>query len=162
MGCDACRFRVVRIRGASGYQLTRTCEHRFFSAYCKVLYKSHGLCAVFPLFGQAPIQDRLIFKTGLCTEVVQLLAAYTVQSMHVGIQHPCVLYMTSHTIHTIKYRNYKPRLMCRHAVAKVRLLFKSSFYSRAASIQGRLLYNTLRYLHCTSCSTVVYEKVHNA
>ena len=36
-----------------------------FSIYCKVLHKSRGLCALFRLFGQASIQDRLIFKTGL-------------------------------------------------------------------------------------------------
>ena len=45
---------------------------------------------------------RLLYETGLCAAVVQLLAAYTVQSMYAGIQHPCVLYMTSHTINSIK------------------------------------------------------------
>ena len=53
---------------------------------------------------QAYIQDRLIFKTGLCAAVVQLLAAYTVHNMHIGIQHSCVLYMTSHTTNSIKTR----------------------------------------------------------
>ena len=63
--------------------------------------------------------------------------------MHAGNQHTCVLYMTSHII---KCRNYKSRLLlyilyttreviCRHAVAKVRLLFESGFYSRMAFIQ---------------------------
>ena len=41
----------------------------------------------FPLFGQASIQDRLIFKTGLCTAVGQLLAAYTAQSVNAESQH---------------------------------------------------------------------------
>ena len=53
---------------------------------------------------QAYIQDRLIFKTGLCAAVVQLLAAYTVQNMRTGIEHSCVLYMTFHTINSIKTR----------------------------------------------------------
>ena len=82
---------------------------------------------------------RLLYETGLCAAVVQLLVAYTVQSMHAGIQHQH-LYMTSHTINSIKSCFCKPqatatiqkRLMRRHEVAKVRLLFKSSFYSRAA------------------------------
>ena len=34
---------------------------------------------------------RLLHKTGLCAAVVQLLAAYTVQSMHAESQH-CVFY----------------------------------------------------------------------
>ena len=38
---------------------------------------------------------RLIIKTGLRAAVVQLLATYTVQSMHAGIQDPRVPHMTS-------------------------------------------------------------------
>ena len=34
----------------------------------------------------------------------------------------------------------RERLMCRHAVAKVRLLFESSFYSRAAFVQDFMVY----------------------
>ena len=99
-----------------------------FLVYRKVLYESRGLCALFRLFGQASIrdrfifktglysrqvyiQDRFIFKTGLCVAVVQLLAAYTVQSMHAKIQHPCFLYMTSIAINAIKIRFCKPRLL---------------------------------------------------
>ena len=102
--------------------------------YRKFSYKSRGLCALSRLFGQASIRDRLIIKTGLCAAVVQLLAVYTVQSIHAEIQHLCVPYMTSYTTHTIKSCINKPRLTCRHAVAKVRLLFESVFYSRAAFI----------------------------
>ena len=68
---------------------------------------------------------------------MQLLAAYTVQSMHAGIQHPCVPYMTSRTIHTKKSylqaaATIQERLMCRYSVAKVRLQFESGICSRVA------------------------------
>ena len=62
---------------------------------------------------------RLLYETGLCAAVVQLLAAYTVQSMHAGLRHPCVLYKTSHTINSIKKSRF----------CKPRLLFESGFYS---------------------------------
>ena len=79
-----------------------------------------------------------MIKTGLCAAVVQLLAAYTVQSMHAGIQHSCVPYMTPHATHTIKKSHLqaaaiiREQLTRRHAVAKVRLLVESGFDSRAA------------------------------
>ena len=85
---------------------------------------------------------RLLYKTGLCAAVVQLLAAYTVQSVHAGIQHPCVLYMTSHTIDAIENRFCKPRLLFKSGLCVGMQLQKCGFYSRAASIQGRLLYTT--------------------
>ena len=115
--------------------------------------KKTRLLCTFSTFWQASVRDRLIFKTGLCASVVQLLAAYTVQSMHTWTQHPCVPYMTSHTIHTIESRIYRPRLLFerRHAVANVHLLFESGLYSRAAFIQDfkvseiHELYNTVRY-----------------
>ena len=104
------------------------------------MYKSRGLRALSQLFGQASIRDRHIIKTGLRAAVVQLLAAYTVQSLHAGIQHPCVPYMTSHATHNKKSHLQaaaiiREQLTCRHAVAKVRLLFESGFYSRVAFIQ---------------------------
>ena len=89
----------------------------------------------FLLFVQASIRNRLIFKTGLCAAVVQLLAAYTVQSMHAGIQHPCVLYMTSHAISSIKSRLCKPRLLFESGLRVGMQLQKCGFYSRAAFIQ---------------------------
>ena len=83
---------------------------------------------------------RLLYETGLCAAVVQLLAAYTMQSMYAEIQHPYVLYMSSHTVNSIKksllQATIRERLMCMHAVAKVRLLFESGFYSRVAFIHG--------------------------
>ena len=80
------------------------------------------------------VSGRLLYKTGLCAAVVQLLAAYTVQSMHAEST-PYVLYMTSHTIHNKMSQLQaatiiEERLMCRHAVAKVQLLFKGGFYTR--------------------------------
>ena len=57
-----------------------------------------------------------LIKTGLCAAAVRLLAAYTVQSMHAGIQHPCVSYMTSHATHTAISRIYKPRLLLESGV----------------------------------------------
>ena len=33
-------------------------------SYRKVVYKSHGLCAIFQLFGAASIQVRLLFEDG--------------------------------------------------------------------------------------------------
>ena len=91
---------LTRAKTIVGMGVFSTAE---FLVYRKVLYKSRGLCALFRLFGQASIRDRFIFKTGLCAAVVQLLAAYTVQSMHAKIQHPCFLYMTSITINAIKF-----------------------------------------------------------
>ena len=105
------------------------CIYFKLKCYRKVLHKSRGLCALFQLFGQASIRDRLICKTGLCAAVVQLLAVHTVQSMHAGIQHLFVLYVTSHTINSIKSRFCKPRL-----------LFESGFYSRVAFIQDYTVY----------------------
>ena len=43
----------------------------------------------------------------------------------------------------------RDRHMCRHAVAKVQIIFESDFYSRATFVQGRLIYKTLRYLFST-------------
>ena len=82
-------------------------------------------------------------RQALCIAFVQVLAAYTAQSMHAGIQHPCVLYMTSHTIHTIKSCIHKPRLFFESGLCVGMQLQKCGFYSRAASIQGRLLCKTL-------------------
>ena len=66
--------------------------------------------------------------------VVLLLAACAGRSMHAGVQHPCLLYMTSHTIHTITscttgrdFYSRQERLLCKRAVAKVWLLFETAF-----------------------------------
>ena len=80
------------------------------------------------------LYDRLIFKTGLRAAVVQLLAAYTVQRMHAGIQHSCVLYMTSHTINSIKNRFCKPRLLFESGLCVGMQLQKCGFYPKAPSI----------------------------
>ena len=82
------------------------------------------------------VSGRLLYETGLCAAVVQLLAAGTVQSMHAGIQHPCVPYMTSHTTHTMKSRIYKPRLLFESGFHVGMQLQKCGFCSRAASIPG--------------------------
>ena len=89
---------------------------------------------------QAYSQDRLILKTGLCAAVVQLLAAYTVQNMHTGIEHSCVLYMTSHTINSIKTRFCKPRLLFESGICVDMQLQKCRLYSRATSIREQLLF----------------------
>ena len=89
---------------------------------------------------QAYIQDRLIFKTGLCAAVVQLLAAYTVLNMHTGIQHSCVLYMTSHTTNSIKSRFCKPRLLFESGICVGMQVQKCRFYPRATCIRERLLF----------------------
>ena len=52
----------------------------------------------------------------------------------------------------------RERHMFRHAVAKVQILFESDFYSRAAFVQGRLLYKTLRYLF-SSCFRATRNKI---
>ena len=88
----------------------------------------------FWLFGQASTRDRLIINTGLCTAAVQLLAAYTVQSMHAGIQLPCALYMTSPT-HNKTSQIYKPQLLFESGLCVGMQLQKCRFYSRAAFIQ---------------------------
>ena len=44
----------------------------------------------------------------------------------------------------------RERHICRHAVAKVQILFESDLYSRATFVQGQLIYKTLRYLF-SSC-----------
>ena len=89
---------------------------------------------------QASIQDMLIFKTDICAAVVQLLAAYTVQNMHTGIEHSCVLYMTSHTINSIKTRFCKPRLLFESGIYVGMQLQKCRLYSRATSIREQLLF----------------------
>ena len=78
-------------------------------------------------------------KPSLCATVVQLLAAYTVQSMHAVSQHPCVLYMASHTI---KCRNYKPWLLFESGLTVGMQLQRCGFYSRAAFIQDFMAFNT--------------------
>ena len=94
----------------------------------------------------------LVFKTGLCATVVQVLAAYTVQSMHAGIQHLCVLYMTSHTMNSIKFKSRfcKPWLLFKSGLCVGMQLQKCGFYSRAASAQGWLLHKTLRCMQYAS------------
>ena len=106
---------------------------------------------------------RLLYETGLCAAVVQLLAAYTVQGTHAGIQHPCVLYMTSHTINqgvlqyllycttqgpcnnSIKSSFCKPWLLFRSGLCvgmqsqkcssiREQLLFEDGFYTRLYGI----------------------------
>ena len=58
---------------------------QFFHFSGRLLYKTGFYTR------QASIQDRLLYKTGLWAAVVQLLAAYTVQSMHAESQR-CVFY----------------------------------------------------------------------
>ena len=77
---------------------------------------------------------RLLYETGLCAAVVQLLAACTMQNMHAGIQHPCVPYMTSHTTHTIK--SHISRLLFESGFHVGMQLQKCGFCWRAASIPG--------------------------
>ena len=89
---------------------------------------------------------RLLYKTGFYTRQASIQdrlmgsSCAIISSIH-SAEHACrestlcVLYMISHTMHTIKCHNNKPRL-----------LFKSGFYSRAASMQGRLLNETSHYL----------------
>ena len=126
------------------------------------------MCSFFPLFGQASIQDRLIYKTDLYTRqtyiqdrliyktdiytaVVLLVAVVLFSSIH-GAEHACRGSTSVCFTHDFPYNTQnkvsqlqaaaviRERLMCRHAVAKVRLLFESGFYSRAA------LYKTVGYL----------------
>ena len=91
--------------------------------------------------GHAYIQDR--FMCSSCAIIS------SIHSAEHAIQHPCVLYMTSHTINSIKSRFCKPWLLFESGLCvgmqlqNMRLLFESGFYSRAAFIQ--LLYKTLRY-----------------
>ena len=59
----------------------------------------------------ASMRGRLRIKTGIFVAVVHLLPTYTVQNMHVEIQQLCFHCMTPYTIHTIKSRIYKPRLL---------------------------------------------------
>ena len=76
----------------------------------------------------------------MCSSCAIISSLPTVQSMHAGIQHPRVLYMASHTIDSVKSHFCNPQVMCRHAVTKVRLLFKDGFYSRATFIQDFTVY----------------------
>ena len=95
--CQCITYTVKSCIKAAAY------EH-FFDISGRILYKTGKI---------------IIFKTGLCAAVVQLLAACTVQSMHAVIQHLCVPYMTSHTIHIIKSRIYKPWLLFESGLQKI-------------------------------------------
>ena len=61
--------------------------------------------------------------------------------MHTGIQHSCVLFMTSHTINSIEIRFCKPRLLFESGICVGMQLQKCRFYLRATSIRERLLFN---------------------
>ena len=126
---------------------TKPSEH---TPTVKSCIKAAAYVHFFDFSGRLLYETGLYSKTGLCTAVVQLLAAYTVQSMHAGIQHSCVLYMTSHTINSIKSRFCKPWLLFESGLCVCMQLQKCGFYSRAASIQGRLLYKTLRYVYASA------------
>ena len=66
----------------------------------------------------------------------------------------CVLYMTSHAMHTIKCRNYKPRLLFKSGLCVGMQLQKCGFYSRAAFIQDFMVYMyRLGRLDLSGCST---------
>ena len=83
---------------------------------------------------------------------MQLLAAYTVQNMHTGIEHSCVLYMTFHTINSIKTRFCKPRLLFESGICVGMQLQKCRLYSRATFVQGRLKYVACNLRTCAVCT----------
>ena len=99
---------------------------------------------------QAYIQDRL-----MCSSCAIIRSIHSAEHAYRNSTFVC-------SIHDFSYNKLNKNLllqaaatirerhMCRHAVAKVQILFESDLYSRAAFVQGRLIYKTLRYLF-SSC-----------
>ena len=102
--------------------------------------------------------------------VVHLLAACTVQSMNARIQHSCALYMTSHTIynkmsHLHTAATIRKWLLCRHAVAKVRLLFRAAYiqdFVVPVYYRARHARNTSTEPHSKGCEGPVYYRARHA
>ena len=100
---------------------------------------------------QAYIQDRLIFKTCLYSRQAYIQdrlmcsSCAIISSIH-SAEHAyrnstfVVLFMTSHTINSIKTRFCKPRLLFESGICLGMQLQKCRFYSRATSIRERLLF----------------------
>ena len=99
---------------------------------------------------QAYIQDRL-----MCSSCAIISSIHSAEHAYRNSTFVC-------SIHDFPYNKLnknsflkatatiRERHMCRHAVAKVQILSESDLYSRAAFVQGRLIYKTLRYLF-SSC-----------
>ena len=102
---------------------------------------------------QAYIQDRIMCS---CT---------IISSIH-SAEHACSNSTSVCSIHDFPYNKHnkksllqatatiRERLMCRHAVAKVRLLFKGDFYTRLYGIrnakQKHVLLRSLKHMNITS------------
>ena len=66
--------------------------HEYYIIFMHIVLTYHMCtvksCIKAAAYGQFfHFSGRLLYKTSLCTAVVQLLAAYTVQSMHAESQH---------------------------------------------------------------------------
>ena len=101
---------------------------------------------------QAYIQDRL-----MCSSCAIISSIHSAEHAYRNSTFVCSIHdfpynkLNKYSLFNLKATaNIRERHMCRHAVAKVQILFESNLYSRAAFVQGRLIYKTLRYLF-SSC-----------
>ena len=129
----------------SGHRICCCCCIFFYFAYHKVLYESRGLSAVFLFFRQAYIQDRLVFKTGLCAVLHPSDRYKITYCTQICTQRPihhthflCRVYSRGGLYSRAAYMQHSPPK--REAFIRDRLIFKGGFYTR--------LYGKLNQLMC--------------